>query len=123
MDGLIEFLFFAGFVAVCIFIDKMNNAVKKAPKSVEEPMPEVLEIPVPPTVSVKKVKPQQSAKRATRTKYEDITQREQFKSEGVRSTVSPLQTIETTPRSEYAINSVEEARKAIIWSEILNRKY
>lgn len=122
MDGLIEFLFFAGFVAICIFIDKMNNAIKKAPKQVTDPEPEVLNIP-PQTVTVKKVKQQPSGKRTVRTKFEDITQREQFKAEGVRSTITPLQPMETTPRSEYAINSIEEARKAIIWSEIMNRKY
>ena len=33
--------------------------------------------------------------------------------------------IETTPANdpEFTIHSAEEARKAIIWSEILNRKY
>ena len=35
------------------------------------------------------------------------------------------QKIETTPANdpEFTIHSAEEARKAIIWSEILNRKY
>lgn len=46
-------------------------------------------------------------------------------SEGVRSTV-PTPTLpeaEQATDTDFAIRSAEEARKAIIWSEILNRKY
>ena len=37
------------------------------------------------------------------------------------ASIRPTDTDE--PTSEYAIRSAEEARKAIIWSEILHRKY
>lgn len=44
-----------------------------------------------------------------------------------RPTPTPPASIRPTdtdePTSEYAIRSAEEARKAIIWSEILHRKY
>ena len=48
--------------------------------------------------------------------------------EGVRNTVSaPSPATETPPtvetESDFAIHSVEEARKAIIWGEIFNRKW
>ncbi|MGN0048524.1 MAG: hypothetical protein ACI37U_06510 [Bacteroides sp.] len=37
---------------------------------------------------------------------------------------APIRPTDTDePTSEYAIHSAEEARKAIIWSEILHRKY
>ena len=39
--------------------------------------------------------------------------------------ISPPPSVQQKPEtdSEYAIHSAEEARKAIIWSEILQRKY
>ena len=43
----------------------------------------------------------------------------------VKKNKTVSQKIETTPANdpEFTIHSAEEARKAIIWSEILNRKY
>ena len=54
---------------------------------------------------------------------EDMSQRGEFKNEGIRSTANMIQTLEVQEPSEYAINTSEDARKAIIWSEILKRKY
>ena len=43
----------------------------------------------------------------------------------VKENKTVSQKLETTPANdpEFTIHSAEEARKAIIWSEILNRKY
>ncbi|WP_455584659.1 hypothetical protein [Bacteroides sp.] len=48
--------------------------------------------------------------------------------EGIRSTYVPTTSPKTTKeakvsKSEYSIHSAEEARRAVIWSEILRRKY
>ncbi|MBQ6746189.1 MAG: hypothetical protein IJR07_03975 [Bacteroidaceae bacterium] len=128
MDGLIDFLFFAGFIAVCIFFDKINKVVKNAQKEQEGPKPVIVNIPTQqprqpaqvkkPAKKVRKSEPVTSWRQTG-----DMSQRAEFKNEGVRSTANIVQPIEVQPRSEYAIDSAEDARKAIIWSEILKRKY
>ena len=53
----------------------------------------------------------------------DINQRMEFQNEGVRSTENIMQPLETQPHSEYEMNTAEDIRKAIVWSEVLKRKY
>lgn len=115
MEGLIDFLVFAGFIAACIFFDKLNDAVKKG-------------TPTKPVQSVQNHKTARKAmkKNDARSSWkqpEDMSQRGEFKNEGIRSTANMIQTLEVQEPSEYAINTSEDARKAIIWSEILKRKY
>ena len=50
-------------------------------------------------------------------------QRMEFKNEGIRSTENIMQPIETLQHSEFEMNTAEDIRKAIVWSEILKRKY
>jgi hypothetical protein len=47
----------------------------------------------------------------------------EFKNEGIRSTENIMQPIETLQHSEFEMNTAEDIRKAIVWSEILKRKY
>ena len=127
MDGLIDFLVFAGFIAACIFFDKINTVVKKAQKEQEGPKPVIVNIPTQQPQQPAQVKPIKKVRKsepATSWRQTgDMSQRAEFKNEGVRSTANIIQPIEVQPRSEYAIDSAEDARKAIIWSEILKRKY
>ena len=116
MEGLIDFLVFAGFIAACIFFDKLNDAVKKGTPTKK------------PVQSVQNHKTARKAmkKNDARSSWkqpEDMSQRGEFKNEGIRSTANMIQTLEVQEPSEYAINTSEDARKAIIWSEILKRKY
>jgi len=128
MDGLIDFLVFAGFIAACIFFDKINTVVKKVQKQPEEPKPVIVNIPTQqPQQPVQKIKPTKKERKSEPVtswrQTGDLSQRAEFKNEGVRSTANIIQPIEIQQRSEYAIDSAEDARKAIIWSEILKRKY
>jgi hypothetical protein len=52
-----------------------------------------------------------------------MSQRMEFQNEGVRSTESIMQPIEPQQHSEYEMNTAEDIRKAIVWSEVLKRKY
>jgi hypothetical protein len=52
-----------------------------------------------------------------------MSQRAEFQNEGIRSTQNIIQPIETQQHSEFEMNSPEDIRKAIVWSEVLKRKY
>ena len=134
MEGLIDFLVFAGIIAACIFFDKLNDAVKKGtPAKPSKAKPVILNTPPQPmsTKPVQSVQNHKTVRKATKKndarsswkQPEDMSQRSEFKNEGVRSTANVIQTLDVQEPSEYAINTEEDARKAIIWSEILKRKY
>ena len=53
----------------------------------------------------------------------ESNQRMEFQNEGIRSTENVMQPIETQQHSEFEMNSAEDIRKAIVWSEVLKRKY
>ena len=129
MDGLIDFLIFVGFIGFCIFFDKLNDIMKKTQKQ-SSPKPVVVATPPqqkpyqPPHQknSVKKAKKVND--RISSFKHpSDRNQRMEFKNEGIRSTENIMQPIETLQHSEFEMNTAEDIRKAIVWSEILKRKY
>ncbi len=121
MEDIIQFLLIIGFIAIGIF-RQVAKAKSKNEAENEIPMP----IPVPPPFTDPSVI--QKAPQKTNKKRNQFTPPIE---EGVRTThvppisAPPQQTTETEPadRSEFAIDSPEEARRAIIWSEILQRKY
>ena len=129
MDGLIDFIIFVAFIGICIFFDKVGDAVKKAKKEAEAG-PVTVNIPPIPQPQ-KPLQPQKAATRKAPKKQdvrswqqrEDLSRRTEFQNEGVRSTTNVIQPIEIQQRSEFALDTADDARKAIIWSEILNRKY
>jgi hypothetical protein len=129
MDGLIDFIIFAVFIGICIFFDKLSNVMKKTQKHPESG-PVTMEIPTIPQPQ-KPIQTKPAVRKTTRNadarvwpqKREDLSKRKEFQNEGIRSTANVIQPIETQQRSEFAIDSADDARKAIIWSEILNRKY
>ncbi|MCR4765158.1 MAG: hypothetical protein K5856_03170 [Bacteroidaceae bacterium] len=53
----------------------------------------------------------------------EMSQRMEFQKEGIRSTQNIIQAVDPQQHSPYEINTAEDLRKAIVWSEILKRKY
>ena len=129
MDGLIDFIIFVGFIGFCIFFNKINEVMKKAQQQAPS-KPVVMNIPP----QQKPLQPSQQKNTAKKVKKvndgmntyrqsKDITQRMEFQNEGIRSTENIMQPIETQQHSEYEMNTAEDIRKAIVWSEVLKRKY
>ena len=130
MDGLIEFVFFVVFVGACILFDKLNDVMKKASPQAEPTKPIVVEIPTQPTPSqplkTKNIAKKKAKKIETTPSWhqtKDMSQRAEFQNEGIRSTQNIIQPIETQQHSEFEMNTPEDIRKAIVWSEVLKRKY
>ena len=130
MDGLIEFVLFVGFIGFCIFIDKLNGAVKKVQNEAPS-KPVVINIPLPQQMSHQPSHQKNAAKKIQKVnnglssfqQSKDMSQRMEFQNEGIRSTESTIQLIEPQQHSEYEMNTAEDIRKAIVWSEVLKRKY
>ncbi len=124
MEDIFQVLLIIGFIAIGVF-RQINK--EKSPKNTDSEIP----MPIPaPTVSGPY--PQQ---KSPETKKPANSRKKQITSpieEGVRTThvPPPISTPPQSPapteaaeKSEYSIDSPEDARRAIIWSEILQRKY
>lgn len=129
MDGLIDFIIFVGFIGFCIFFNKINEVVKKAQQ--QAPSKPVV-VNIPPQQKSNQPSQQKNAARKVKKVNNDfnsfrqskeLNQRMEFQNEGVRSTENIMQPLETQPHSEYEMNTAEDIRKAIVWSEVLKRKY
>lgn len=123
MEDILQFLVIAGIIALGVYRqfakEKTKNAENERPTT--QPEYEVVEMP---TLSDF---PQRRAPK--KQKQQSLPQ------EGVRTTLNPRlhssSDIAAAPLieddeiidSEFAIHSEEEAKRAIIWSEILQRKY
>lgn len=129
MDGLIDFIIFVGFIGFCIFFNKINEVVKKAQQQTHS-KPVVVNIPPhhkpnqPPQQNntVKKVKNANNDFQSFR-QLKERKQRMEFQNEGIRSTENIILPIENQQHSEFEMNTAEDIRKAIVWSEVLKRKY
>ena len=146
MDGILQFLLIVGIIVIGVVKQFKKEAKKNAENRPAMPVPEndidegalpipeawgntyggfIPEGPAPqiPSVSTTKEEYQFSASKhifggdSTNTSPKPVTAPPKQKT----SPPSVQQKPETD--SEYAIHSAEEARKAIIWSEILQRKY
>ena len=129
MDGLIDFIIFVGFIGFCIFFNKINEVMKKAQQ--QAPSKPVV-VNIPPQQKSNQPSQQKNAARKVKKVNNDfnsfrqskeLNQRMEFQNEGVRSTENIMQPIETLQHSEYEMNTAEDIRKAIVWSEVLKRKY
>ena len=129
MDGLIDFIIFVGFIGFCIFFNKINEVVKKAQQ--QAPSKPVV-VNIPPQQKSNQPSQQKNAARKVKKVNNDfnsfrqskeLNQRMEFQNEGIRSTENIMQPIETQSHSEYEMNTAEDIRKAIVWSEVLKRKY
>ena len=129
MDGLIDFLIFVGFIGFCIFFDKLNDITKKAQKqSPQKPVVVTTPSQQKPYQPSHQKNPVKKAKKVNDSvssfkQSSERNQRMEFQNEGIRSTENIMQPLETQSHSEYEMNSAEDIRKAIVWSEVLRRNY
>lgn len=115
MEDIMQFLLIVGIIAFGIFRQYSKEKAKKSEN--EHPMPipeykmeEFVMTEAPPKQIPKKQKqvlPQEGARTTSHTPLP----------------TAPVQRIEVAEESEFTIHSAEEARRAIIWSEILQRKF
>ena len=147
MDGILQFLLIAGIIVIGIAKQFKKEAKKNADNSPAMPMPDTDfdddALPIPkgwgetyggyiPEGPQPEPKPVATAKE----EYQFSASKHIFGGDSTNTspkhtTTHPKQKISpplSTPQkpetdSEYSIHSAEEARKAIIWSEILQRKY
>ncbi|MDR0893775.1 MAG: hypothetical protein LBN06_00500 [Prevotellaceae bacterium] len=128
MDGIIEFLILVGILAFGAIREYKKEARKNAgakPVTPEkEPEQEVF-VPRPfnpfeREVSLPKKTPQPKKKKQAPRPF--LSQQEAVTA--IEAAEPPVVEVEeTATESEYTIHSAEEARKAIVWGEILQRKY
>ena len=147
MDGILQFLLIVGIIVIGVVKQFKKEAKKNAENRPAMPVPEndidesalpipeawgntyggfIPEGPAPkiPSVPTEKEEYQFSASKhifggdSTNTSPKHTTTHPKQK---ISPPLSTPQKPETD--SEYSIHSAEEARKAIIWSEILQRKY
>ncbi len=126
MEDVFKFLLVAAVIATGLIRQFKKETNKNADKSPGIPMPDV-DNPLPenwgggtyggfiPEGPKPTNKPKTVSKPSAKSKYTSI------KASPPAPASHPQEPDEAT--SEYGIHSAEEARKAIIWSEILQRKY
>ncbi|WP_348768186.1 hypothetical protein [uncultured Bacteroides sp.] len=126
MEDVFKFLLVAAVIATGLIRQFKKETNKNADKSPGIPMPDV-DNPLPenwgggtyggfiPEGLKPTNKPKTVSKPSAKSKYTSI------KASPPSPASHPQEPDEAT--SEYGIHSAEEARKAIIWSEILQRKY
>lgn len=117
MEDILEFLLVIGFLAVGFFKQAKKKTTSE-PKEEGEvtPMPQetyddpILEVsPAPPMAQKEMKRPKRSNKKSPKLEPSQTT--------------PPLVTDSPQTEADYHLHSVEEVRRAFIWSEILHRKY
>lgn len=119
MEDVLQFLLVAGILAFGIFKQFNKEKAKKQENGSPMPVPEYeYEPEFEETVLFEEPKRQVA-----------VHPKPTLPKEGVRSTYVPIarpktsKKAETSGKKEFSIQSTEEARRAIIWSEVLRRKY
>lgn len=145
MDGIIQFLLIAGIIVIGIVKQFKKEAKKNAEDRPAVPLPDDdMDDTMPIPESWGKTYggfipegPKQEPKPIPKEEYQFSSSKHVFAADSAktspkRAVAPPKQKSSPPPttsqqksetESEYSINSAEEARKAIIWSEILQRKY
>ena len=128
MRDIWEYLLLAAVIGVGVFSEIKKSKTKKSAEQAAMPTPATKPIS---TSSTKKKEHQQetvAALKARKAKEEMMNSK--LPVEGKRSTYTPISPAaevsilnDNTVESEFAISTPEEARKAIIWSEILQKRY
>lgn len=119
MEDVLQFLLIAGILAFGIFKQFNKEKAKKQEKRSPMSAPEYEYEPE----FEETVRFEESKRKRT------VHPKPALPKEGVRSTYVPTtrpktsKKAETTGKKEFSIRSTEEARRAIIWSEVLRRKY
>ena len=120
MEDVMQFLLVAGILAFGIFRQFSKEKNKKSEKRDSMPVPEY-EYEYEPEFE-EPVIIEKTYEQAAAPPKPPVVQ------EGARSTYAPPSPPKTSKKAEtckndFSIHSAEEARRAIIWSEILRRKY
>lgn len=121
MDGILNILIVLGFIGFAIYRQLLKPSENDSPKNtppvpfgMEEVFPELEPsdpvIYSPPTTPDTLIVKRDSKKTFRETKPREVI-------------TSPLQEEDDAVNSDIDTQSIEEIRKGIIWSEILNRKY
>lgn len=134
MEDVFKFLFVIIIIAVGFIRQAKKEAKKKAANNPamprkENPLPESWNdetyggyIPEGPQPEVAVI-PEKKEKYKSSKSFTPTTGTFADRIDSSANYNSPPTSIEADEKSEFEIHSVEEARRAIIWSEILQRKY
>ena len=110
MEDIIKFLAIAGIIAFGVYRQFAKDKAKNAENENPMPLPEYEQTP-------KKQKQKPLPQEGVRTTFNSRL----HSSSDIAA--APLIEEEEDSDSEFSIHSAEEAKRAIIWSEILQRKY
>lgn len=113
MEDMMKFLLVIAVIAFGVF-RQFGKEKEKAAKE-ESPMPVFEEEPLLEVLKKSKTKKQ---KKSLYDEGRGVT-----KNSATNTSAPPLPTKEKEVEGEFSIHSIEESRRAIIWAEILNRKY
>jgi hypothetical protein len=117
MDGIIQFLIVAAILAMGV----ARQVKKEAAKNQSRPAPLPEEVIVPPKSSKNKSEKKSPKPFISEGQLRGLTQSEGEAAIAAPDDAAPAEASGTD--SEYALRSADDARRAIIWSEILQRKY
>ncbi|MDR0962082.1 MAG: hypothetical protein LBM62_05950 [Mediterranea sp.] len=135
MDGIIQFLLIGAILMIGIVRKLKQEADKNVPPPTVTPETEAEVLsphPYNPYAPEEIIAPPKSSRKSKKKTPRPFLQGDQVGSSpadySVRNTPTDAATDNEAENnsaadSEYAIHSADEARKAIIWSEILQRKY
>ena len=128
MRDIWEYLLLAGAVGIGIYSEIKKSKAKKSEHHPAMPTPATK--PISTISNKKKEVKQESVADLKARKEREEKYKETLPEEGTRSTYSPIVIPKETQSvdanigdNEFAISTPEEARRAIIWSEILQKKY
>ena len=121
MEDIMQFLVIAGIIAFGVYRQYAKEQAKKSENERSMPLPKSeveapMMSPPPPKRTVKKEK-QPLPVEGVRTTHNPRSHNSS------NTAAAPPTQKEEAGDSEFSIHSAEEARRAIIWSEILQRKY
>jgi len=120
-DGLFGFLVFLGIMIASVVYNKRKLAMEEAAEEEGTPAPTPRSIIKDLTKLHKKGTAKPAAKQPTRKTYQpstDFIGRNNYQKDEMK-----VPEEKSEGRSAYAFDSLDEVKKAFIWSEILKRKY
>lgn len=142
MENLLTILAFVAFVIISMKADKKKNAAKKQPGTPTPPQPTARQTTPRPAKPVTAPRPvaqpfpplrtQQKTEKVKAPKPQKAATPVMNDAQAVSHIHPPVSTPESThppipsvspPAPDYGIHSDEDLKRAVIWSEILNRKY
>lgn len=129
MESLWEYLFIAAVIGFGIFGEIRKQKAKKGQQDVSMPTPATQPINMPKAKPIipkqETVASHKARKEREAMQHQAITEKETREANAaiLTQTTSTNNNQANEGNSEFTINNIEEARRAIIWSEILQRKY